>query len=132
MDSDLLERFAEGINKFNNGEFFECHDILEDIWFEIRGKDRNFYQGLIHLAVGFYHLLYRENPRGALSQLNKGTAKLSSYKPGYQGVELNELLEKVSVCIEKIERINKGEGKMKITVPLIHFKKKLFKIPNRD
>jgi predicted metal-dependent hydrolase len=127
MDSDLLERFTKGINKFNNGEFFECHDILEDIWFEIRGKERNFYQGLIHLAVGFYHLLYRENPKGALSQLNKGTAKLSPYKPEYHGVELNELLEKVSVCIVKIRQLKGTKVQIRIKAPVIHFRKELFK-----
>jgi predicted metal-dependent hydrolase len=101
---DIVVRFSEGIKKFNEGEFFECHDILEDIWFEIRGSSRNFYQGLIHLAVGFYHITVRENPKGALSQLNKGIKKLNEYKPEYNGVELNHLLEKVTSSIKIIER----------------------------
>jgi predicted metal-dependent hydrolase len=75
MQNDILERFNLGIDKFNEREFYECHDILEDVWFEIRGQDRKFYQGLIHLAVGFYHILHKNNPKGALSQLNKVITK---------------------------------------------------------
>ncbi len=108
MNDDILERFHEGIRKFNNGSFYECHDILEDVWFDIRGQSRKFYQGLIHLAVGFYHILERNNPKGAISQLTKGTEKLSDYKPSYQGVELENLLAKVHKCIQSIKDIQPG------------------------
>ena len=110
---DLVARFSEGINKFNEGEFFECHDILEDIWFEIRGSTRNFYQGLIHLAVGFYHITVRENSKGALSQLNKGIQKLKAYQPEFNGVELTRLLENVDLCIAEIRK----SGQTQFTFP---------------
>jgi hypothetical protein len=83
MENGILERFRKGINKFNSFSFYECHDILEDVWFDIRGPSRRFYQGLIHLAVGFYHILERENPKGAISQLSKGIVKLNDFKPGF-------------------------------------------------
>jgi len=103
---DILFRFGDGIKKFNEGNFFECHDILEDLWFEIRGSSRNFYQGLIQVAAGFYHITVRENQRGALSQLKKGTGKLNEYRPEYQGIELEHFLEKISECIALIEKLN--------------------------
>jgi len=126
--NDILIRFGEGIKKFNEGEFFDCHDILEDIWFGIRGSSRNFYQGLIQVAVGFYHITVRENPKGALSQLRKGTDKLKEYKPEFNGVELEHLLEKINECIVLIEKSNDAEHKKfpRKKIPKIEFDRKKF------
>ena len=110
MDSDILTRFTDGINKFNNKDFYECHDILEDVWFDVRGSSRRFYQGFIHLAVGFYHILERDNPKGSLSQLNKGITKLEEYQPEFQGVELKNMLKKIQICITEIEKIKNGKS----------------------
>lgn len=45
---DSLE---EGIECFNQGEFFQCHEVLEAVWVGEKGPDRLFYQGLIQVAV---------------------------------------------------------------------------------
>ncbi|MFI5145298.1 MAG: DUF309 domain-containing protein [Ignavibacteria bacterium] len=128
ISQDILSRFCEGIKKFNEGDFFECHDILEDIWFEIRGGSRNFYQGLIQAAVGFYHITVRNNTKGALSQLKKGTVKLNGYKPEFQGVELDHFLERINECIALIEKSNEGSHiKFPVKkIPKILFDRKKF------
>jgi predicted metal-dependent hydrolase len=33
------ERFYEGIREFNEGRYFEAHDILEDLWQGYREPD---------------------------------------------------------------------------------------------
>ncbi len=104
MDEDIRLRFASGIKKFNDKDFYAAHDILEDVWFDITGSDRSFYQGLIHLAVGFYHITDKNNSKGALLQLRKGIAKLTPYKPAYERVELSKLLVNIEKCVNKIER----------------------------
>lgn len=131
MDENILSRFDTGINKFNSGEYYECHDILEDVWFDVRGTSRRFYQGLIHLAVGFYHILHRKNPKGAISQLTKGKDKLSGYLPQFQGVELAELLSHIDVCITEITKIKNGETDSldESLIPRIKFDKRLFVEP---
>ena len=103
MENGISERFRKGINLFNSHSFYECHDVLEDVWFDVRGSSRRFYQGLIHLAVGFYHITVRKNPKGAVSQLSKGIEKLSDYRPGYQGVELDSLLKEIEMCRDIIK-----------------------------
>jgi uncharacterized protein len=52
MMDELLQR---GIGLFNNREFFQCHEGLEEAWTAEVGPRRLFLQALIHLAVGFYH-----------------------------------------------------------------------------
>src|SRR5206468_1229540 len=119
----IIDRFENGIKKFNEGEFYDCHDILEDVWFEIRGSSRRFYQGLIHLAVGFFHLTRRNNLNGTLSQLNKGIIKLSDYSPEFQGVEIKNLLKDISNSLEELK-----EGKSdSVKIPKIKFEKKNFR-----
>jgi predicted metal-dependent hydrolase len=129
LEDNILSGFSEGIKKFNCGDFFECHDILEDVWFEIRGHSRRFYQGLIHLAVGFYHIQERNNPKGALSQLNKGIVKLKEYVPEYQGVELKQLLKKIDKCIHEIEQIRENKTNVfdEVLIPKINFNPDKFK-----
>ena len=128
MDEGILDRFREGINKFNSFSFYDCHDILEDVWFDVRGPTRRFYQGLIHLAVGFYHILERENPKGAISQLTKGLDKLNSFKPDFQGVELSQLLEDVESCLEDIRKESE-EGFNRKLIPKIKFNASQFHEP---
>lgn len=88
------ERFREGIRDFNNEKFFEAHEILEDLWHEYRETDRTFIQGLIQLAAGFYHVQC-ENPKGAFSQLSKGSKKLSEYGPRHLYINVQGLLDQV-------------------------------------
>lgn len=126
-NNDIIERFEDGINKFNKRKFYECHDVLEDVWFEIRGSSRGFYQGLIHLAVGFYLLTHRKNLNGALSQLNKGIDKLSNFSPEFKGIEIKNLLKKVTDCVKNIQElkdVNKFDVKK---IPKIKFVKDKFR-----
>lgn len=125
MCSGIYDRFREGIYLFNNHSFYKCHDVLEDVWFDVRGSSRRFYQGLIHLAVGFYHITVRENNKGALSQLGKGIEKLSGYKPEFQGIELNGLIKEIENCMEVIKNVNPAEFDVKL-IPKISFNENLF------
>ncbi len=101
--SSVLARFKKGIQKFNEGEFYDCHDILEDVWCDVRGETRAFYQGLIHAAVGYYHITVRKNPKGAISQLTKAINKFQPFSPVFQGVELELLISRIEQSIQVIK-----------------------------
>src|SRR5260370_35455631 len=75
-----------GIELFNAGEFYECHEVLEDVWRPSGGAERYFLQALIHFAVGFYHH-QQGNPVGAELQLRKGLRKLAGDLPVFEGVD---------------------------------------------
>ena len=88
MVSETARR--RGIELFNAGEFYECHEVLEDVWRPSQGAERFFLQARIHFAVGFYH--HRQgNPTGAELQLRKGLRKLAGYLPEFQGVNTEQL-----------------------------------------
>jgi hypothetical protein len=48
-------RYLAGILLFNAGDFFEAHEVWEDLWADSHGPERRFYQGLIQAAVGLCH-----------------------------------------------------------------------------
>jgi len=93
--------FAQGIALFNRQAFFECHEVLEDLWRPMRGPRRLFLQGVIHLAVGFYHH-QQANPLCAERQLRKGLKKLAGYLPGFDGVNTALLYREALTCLEAI------------------------------
>ena len=70
----------EGIALFNRGEFFECHEVLEDLWREEDAPVRALYQGVIQIGVALHHLR-RGNWRGAVKLLTAGTEKVARFLP---------------------------------------------------
>jgi predicted metal-dependent hydrolase len=80
-------QLAKGIAEFNSGYFFECHETLEDLWSGLRGSARDFLQGLIQVAVAFYHL-GNGNLAGALSLIDRALGRLAPYPDRYLGFEL--------------------------------------------
>jgi predicted metal-dependent hydrolase len=102
-ERDALSR---GVAQFNDGLFFECHDTLEEVWSGARGPARDFLQGLIQLAVGFYHLS-NGNRRGAITLLRRSLARLGRYPPRYARVDLAPLRQVVTewlACLEAGEK----------------------------
>jgi predicted metal-dependent hydrolase len=47
--------YLKGIAYFNACEFFEAHEVWEELWKEYQGELRLFYKGLIQAAVALHH-----------------------------------------------------------------------------
>jgi predicted metal-dependent hydrolase len=99
MMDELLRR---GIALFNEREFFQCHEVLEEAWGEERGPRRLLLQALIHVAVGFYHC-QRGNSAGACGQLRKGLRKLAGYLPSSEHIDTERLHREATAVLERVE-----------------------------
>jgi uncharacterized protein len=108
MDDYTRSRFIQAVDKFNEEDYFECHEILEDIWFDTHDDSKDFYQGLLHIAVGLYHLTKKNNPNGFALQFEKAVIRLSSYPANYNGIDAAKLLKEVEV-------INKNPDNYKLS-----------------
>jgi predicted metal-dependent hydrolase len=97
----LGQRLREGIELFNRGEYFECHEVLEAAWLEACGADKTFLQGLIQVAVSFYHLR-RGNFPGSSRLLHAGVEKLSQSGSPAEIENLEELLTALRPLPERI------------------------------
>lgn len=93
---------CEGIRLFNDEQFFECHEVLEQAWLEASGPQKTILQGLIQVAVAFYHLR-RENFVGARRLLAAGLEKLSELAPQQAEVDLGGLLTALQQLQERIQ-----------------------------
>lgn len=88
----------KGIDEFNRQEFFECHETLEDLWRDQKEPERQFTQGVIQIAVGYYHLL-RSNRAGARKLFTRGLARITEFKPVYLTVNIEEFASAVSATL---------------------------------
>jgi predicted metal-dependent hydrolase len=83
-------RLERGVAQFNDRLFYECHDTLEELWSGLRGDARDLVQGLVQLAVGFYHL-GNGNRTGAVRLFDRGLRRLSPYPDACAGLDLGSL-----------------------------------------
>jgi predicted metal-dependent hydrolase len=83
------KEFLEYFDLFNAGDYFEAHEILEDLWVMTPGLERNFYKGLIMLAVGLLHA-ERGNARGAQGVLTGALEHLDPYPESFGGLMRSE------------------------------------------
>lgn len=118
MDSEKQEKFRRGIEHFNRGEFFTCHEVLEEIWLTETPAEKPFYQGLIQTAAAFHHF-QRGNRSGAASLLAAGLEKLESFPAVYHGLELESLRVKLRGILVALGGSGAGNRRGVIVPPQI-------------
>jgi uncharacterized protein len=119
-------KFYSGIEQFNNCDFFDCHDTLEELWMESKGDERLLLQGLIQVAVAYYHK-GNGNFKGAESQLNKAISKLDRIPDSFCGLEMQSLLTTIRLHRTIFEnaylRKYNSHAAMEVSAPIIRFKR---------
>ena len=103
--STAVEKFSEAFLLFNRGDFFECHEVLEDLWQPLSpGPEKTFLQGLLQVGVAFHHWK-NGNLTGARNLLTSGLAKLQTVhgNPAYQPpIPLEKLLIACHTLLETL------------------------------
>src|SRR6185436_12331677 len=93
-------RFEQALALFNAREFFACHDVLEEIWGETL-DGREFYQGLIHMAVALFHF-GEGNLGGARKMASSALRYVEPFRPACQGVDLDRLVDDFQACFAEL------------------------------
>jgi predicted metal-dependent hydrolase len=119
MEAQNDPRLLKGIDEFNQGLFFECHETLEEIWLEEHGDDRNFYQGVIQIAAGYFK--YEQGvPTGAIKLWRSGLEKIETYRPVHLGVNLEPFIEAVKVNLRELEAVQaSGIDYPSLNIPIL-------------
>lgn len=78
---------------FNRQLFYEAHDVLEELWLECRGTEKDeFYKALIQLAGAFVHLQKdRIQASGKLFRLSR--SYFVKYPEEYESVSVAAVLD---------------------------------------
>jgi predicted metal-dependent hydrolase len=87
MSADEGQRLASGLALIRAGRYFEAHEELELAWRAAPAQERDFYQGLVHVAVAWYQA-GRGREVGAARQLDKAIRRLGPFAPAYRGVDV--------------------------------------------
>jgi uncharacterized protein len=86
---------ARGLELIRAGAYFDAHEELEDEWRAAPPEERDFLQGLVHVAVAWLHA-ERGNRPGCERQLEKAARRLGPYAPAHRGVDVARVLEDVT------------------------------------
>ena len=103
------ELFFAGLLAYEEKDFFEAHEMWEELWSEYYLDDKTFIQGLIQLAVSFVHL-GNGNLNGAKSLMKKSGDKFSSYSGLHRGINIDKLKQQIVIIINEYEQLLTVEG----------------------
>jgi predicted metal-dependent hydrolase len=110
--------YLQGIEHFNACDFFESHEVWEELWTDCQDESRKFYQGLIQAAVALHHF-GNGNIRGA-RKLNVGCRKyLEPYAPHYLGLDLQKFLAELDRCFAAVMESDEEFPQIEIVPDLI-------------
>jgi predicted metal-dependent hydrolase len=100
----LPQAFWQGIEEFNQQQFYACHDTLEALWLEASEPQKAFYQGILQIAVGCYHL-GNHNWRGAVILLGEGVRRLDFYIPVYENIDVTQFINESTQLLKTLQQI---------------------------
>ena len=88
--------FERGLELIRDGRYFEAHEELETAWRAAEPEERDFLQGLVHVAVAWYQA-GRGKQVGCERQLAKARRRLAPYAPSHRGVDVAALLRRLDL-----------------------------------
>jgi predicted metal-dependent hydrolase len=98
---DYDPRYLAGIQLFNEGDFFEAHEVWEDAWMNSTGDLKRYYQGLIQAAVGLCHFC-NGNLSGALKLYHSSRDKMRELTSPYLGLDLPKFWQDMETCYREL------------------------------
>ncbi|MDX2033331.1 MAG: DUF309 domain-containing protein [Blastocatellia bacterium] len=86
--------YSEGIALFNEGRYFECHEVWETIWLRAEGAEREFLHAMIQIAAALHHR-ERGNAKGAASVHARAQARLAALPATMMGLDARAFADAV-------------------------------------
>jgi hypothetical protein len=94
-------RYLAGILFFNERDFFEAHEVWEELWSESHGDERRFYQGLIQAAVGLFHFS-GGNLGGAVKLYRSSHDYMKKCGSPFLGLDVDDFWRQMGRCFEPL------------------------------
>ena len=102
-----------GLRQIARGEYFAAHESLEDVWRAAEQAEKDFFQGLVHVAVAWYQA-GRGNRVGCERQLEKAARRLGPFAPEHRDVGVELLLFSVRRAQRTV-----ASGSLELEPPLL-------------
>lgn len=92
-----------GIELFNHKEFFLAHEALENAWRQCDPPERDFYRGILQIAV-MYYKIDQKNLNGVTKLYHRQADWLKDFPDDYLEVNLVKLKSDTARAFEKAFR----------------------------
>jgi uncharacterized protein len=93
--------FKRGLEEIRAGRYFEAHEELETAWRVAPAQERDFFQGLVHVAVAWYQA-GRGRPVATARQLEKAARRLGPFVPAHRGVDVESVLAQIEAARARV------------------------------
>jgi uncharacterized protein len=93
--------FKRGLDAIREQRYFEAHEELEITWRAATAEERDFFQGLVHVAVAWYQA-GRGRPVATARQLEKAARRLAPFAPAHRGVDVQAVLAQVRAAQARV------------------------------
>jgi predicted metal-dependent hydrolase len=100
---------ARGAELFNQGQYYEAHEIWEELWLELEDQEKLFVQGLIQVAAAGHKAFVQNQPQGCVKLLTTALEKLEPAPPDFLGVETRQFIAALRRMLDEAERWLAGE-----------------------
>ena len=107
FDTQALASLRQGLEHFRAGDYFAAHDDWEEVWRDLNGHRRIFWQAMIHLVVGAYHCT-NGNLRGCQGQWHKALQKCDALLQRYAESPPTPLTHLRAVVCEGLAMVEGG------------------------
>jgi predicted metal-dependent hydrolase len=102
-EEDLPPLAQQGVERFNAGEYYKQHDLLEELWMHTPGPQRDLYQGILQVGVAYYQIT-RGNDRGARKMLQRALQWLRKLPDACQGVDVADLRQNAQTVLDLLSQ----------------------------
>ena len=107
-------QLREALQLFNDAQYLEAHEVLEQLWEAGYGESADFYKGLLQASIALHHLRL-DNPEGARKLYSGHRRYLAAYLPTHLGVDVSAFLSAMQNFLTPVLRAAPGT-----TVPFKH------------
>jgi hypothetical protein len=109
FDAPALDALRRGLEHFRARDYFAAHDDWEEVWQELSGPRRMFWQAMIQLVVGAYHFT-NGNLRGCRGQWQKALQKCVDLAQGCEGPVPEPIARLHDMLCEGLDIVERGEN----------------------
>ena len=99
----MSPKLKEAVRLFNRRAYFDCHQLLEEVWREADAPDKALYEALIRLSTGLHLWFHRGGGQGAVNLWTQALMRLEDFRPEAQGIDVARLYDDVDRRVQDLK-----------------------------
>jgi predicted metal-dependent hydrolase len=103
------DALGKGAALYNQGKFYEAHEVWEELWLELEDEPRLVVQGLIQAAAAGHKAFAQRQPRGCVKLLESALAKLDVSPAIFHGIDIDRFRAALRTTLAEAEQWLRGD-----------------------